>query len=112
MSNPNAMYAEFEHLSAQCDLYTGRPWDGTTEHVQQLSARMDEITDILADHADWLEGLKNLAAERGMPWHQGTLWHLAAEQDDRQQTPGLTHGPPPPDADPHPSQQTPTDDKD
>ncbi|MDL9944277.1 hypothetical protein QSJ19_01495 [Gordonia sp. ABSL11-1] len=60
---------QFEEVSRTCEIYTGRPWDGTIEQLYASQARQVEIHDILQAHVDWLSDIKARVEESGQRWN-------------------------------------------
>mgnify|MGYP007088353782 CR=1 FL=1 len=73
---------KFENLSQLCEEMTGRPWDGTVAHLNELSTRQQETTEILEVHAEWLSRLRNRALGSGHDWTTEELRHQARLDGD------------------------------
>ncbi|MEP9391152.1 hypothetical protein ABLE94_02685 [Gordonia sp. VNK1] len=59
----------FDIASRLCELYTGRPWDGTTAHLVEVTTRQAETGEILAAHDGWLSATKAAVEVRGDRWN-------------------------------------------
>ncbi|OUC77282.1 hypothetical protein [Gordonia lacunae] len=62
-------HEEFEQFSAQCLLYTGREWDGTVEHITQMTAVVSAGNDVLDAVIDWLSAARERAEQDGRRWN-------------------------------------------
>ncbi|KAF0967831.1 hypothetical protein [Gordonia sp. YY1] len=58
----------FDEMSEHCELYTGRPWDGTLDHLVGANSRQSEAIEILNRHADWLRDCKERVERSGTRW--------------------------------------------
>ena len=59
----------FDEMSAHCEFYTGRPWDGTVDHLVAANSRQGEALDVLNAHADWLSVTKERVEASGARWN-------------------------------------------
>ena len=76
MSEQKITAAQFEALSTTAERLTGRAWDGTVEHLLEIterqrdeSARCREATEILNAHIAWLSSTKAAVEGRGERWN-------------------------------------------
>ncbi|MDH3026834.1 hypothetical protein QEN35_20980 [Gordonia alkanivorans] len=60
---------QFDAISRSCELHTGRPWDGTLEHLAAANARQAEAVEVLEAHADWLAACKARVERSGGRWN-------------------------------------------
>ena len=58
----------FDELSTRCQIMTGRPWDGTVEHLAEAHARQHECIEILDAHTTWLSRTRARALDAGRDW--------------------------------------------
>lgn len=59
----------FDEMSEHCVLYTGRPWDGTLDHLVGANSRQAEAVEVLNRHADWLGATKERVERSGARWN-------------------------------------------
>ncbi len=62
------IHDHFEKCAQMVEKYTGKPWDGRREPLDDALALQIALTDALEDHADWLQGIKDRAEQRGLAW--------------------------------------------
>ncbi|QHD84413.1 hypothetical protein GR168_02650 [Gordonia sp. JH63] len=62
-------HATFDNMSAHCEFYTGRAWNGTLDHLVAANSRQAEAVDILNAHADWLSATKQRVEASGARWN-------------------------------------------
>lgn len=60
---------EFDTITRHCELYTGRAWDGTLDHLATCTARQAEAVEILRSHNEWLSGCKARVECAGERWN-------------------------------------------
>lgn len=66
-------YDDFEIMSQLCEEYTGRAWDGTTDHARHALGVQRTVIEILSAHTAWLTDLRARADALGLEWTTSTL---------------------------------------
>lgn len=74
MTDQNAMTPQlFERISTLCEKYTGRPWDGTGDHLAQCLDVQDAASDVLDAHGTWLSATRAAVERQGLDWTHAEL---------------------------------------
>ncbi|WGJ84239.1 hypothetical protein [Gordonia sp. SMJS1] len=73
---------QFDRFNRNCEQYTGRPWDGTIEHLDAAHARQAEMIEILNAHVAWLSATKERVERRGEPWNTRTCREQSRRDGD------------------------------
>lgn len=68
--------------SKLCELYTGRPWDGTTAHLVEVTTRQAEAGEILAAHGDWLSDVRGRVLDSGRDWNTASCREQSRRDGD------------------------------
>lgn len=58
----------FDEVSELTELWTGRAWDGTSEHLQQAIAAQNWYIEALEAHNRWLTLTRSRALDAGRDW--------------------------------------------
>lgn len=87
----------FDRVSDLAEAFTGRAWDGTTEHLAQTMDLQDGYLSALGAHAAWLTAIRTRAEAEGRDWTQSELLRqsrrvdgLATPRDDQVDWEGAT----------------------
>lgn len=72
----------FDNLTRLCEEMTGRPWDGTIAHLDELSDRQATAALVLNAHADWLADIRHRVLDSGRDWNTRTCREQSRRDGD------------------------------
>ena len=82
MTKPTRFTPElFDKISAMCDEYTGRPWDGTADHLSDTIEIQSWFVDAMEAHVQWLTAMREAAEREGREWTHHELLRQSRRHD-------------------------------